>query len=381
MFGFGKKNKGQTPATQPQQLSPEAMAILQQMQSQVGQPQMPNQPMSGQSLPNQPMPGQQMANHQMPGQQVPGQQMQGQQQSMQPESAQQMLMAAMQAPAQQAQMPAQPMPTQPMMPEQNLQNQQISAQPMMQQQMPPMGVGAIDISGMSKSGGKSKRELKKEAAAAKRAEKDKKTKQASEEKTRKRRRKQLSKMRFSRPRYLRESNGNLISSIVLWLFMLMILIGGSVSLVNLYLAPITAENQQTIREIEQLKNTIRNSQPRIQQALAARRERESEVQLLASTLPSAEQTRAQFEQFISRMEAVDIIVENVEIQSIDLGASAITGIQFSANLTTNYLQWLQERNRFMRRQTFGRVPVEVITASDESSDITVQVTMILPAAI
>ena len=243
-----------------------------------------------------------------------------------------------------------------------------------------MGVSGIDIGAMGKSGGKSKRELKKEQAAAKRAEKDKKAKQATEERTRKKRRKQLSKMRFSRPRYLRDANGNLISSIVLWLFMLIILIGGSVSLVNLYLAPITEANQQTIREIAQLKNTIRNSQPRIQQALSARRERESEIQLLASTLPSADQIRAQFEQFVDRMEDVEIDVQNVEIQSVDLGASAITGIQFSANLTTNYLQWLQERNRFMRRHAFGRVPNEVITADENSSDITVSVTMILPAA-
>ena len=381
MFGFGKKNKAQTAAPQPQQLSPEAMAILQQMQTPAQQ--VPTQQMPTQQMPAQQLQGQ-MASPAMPNPQTPMQPMApqpGQAVQQQPPAmnAQQMLMAAMQAPAQQPQMPSQPI-QQPGLQTPMAPGLQAPMQPMQQQQMPPMGVSGIDIGAMGKSGGKSKRELKKEQAAAKRAEKDKKAKQATEERTRKKRRKQLSKMRFSRPRYLRDANGNLISSIVLWLFMLAILIGGSVSLVNLYLAPITEANQQTIREIAQLKDTIRNSQPRIQQALSARRERESEIQLLASTLPSADQIRAQFEQFVDRMEDVEITVRDIEIQSVDLGASAITGIQFSANLTTNYLQWLQERNRFMRRHAFGRVPNEVITADENSSDITVAVTMILPAA-
>ena len=381
MFGFGKKN--QTPATQPQpqQISPEAMAILETLQAQpVGQ-QMPAQTMAPPDAP-QGAAQQPMAPQSMPLQGMGQTQMSGvaPQPGTQAMRGQELLMAAMQA------APSQPMQQQPSQqpfmqpPMQQAMAQQGMAQPQMPMQPQPPGVSGFDLAGMNTPVTKTKRELKKEQAAAKRAEKEKKVKQATEEKTRKKRRKQLSKMRFSRARYLRESNGNLISSIVLWLFLLTIWVGGSLSLVNLYLAPITQANQQTIQEIDQLQRTIRNSQPQIQQALTTRRERESEVQLLASTLQSNEQIRSQLEQFIAQMKAADIVVENEDIQTVDLGSPAITGIQFSANLTTNYLKWLQERNRFLRRQAFGRIPVERITASEESSEITVEVSIILPAA-
>ena len=391
MFGFGKKKQPEAAPTQPQQLSPEAQAILQRLQAQAGQP--PGQAMQGAQTPAQQTPAQQAPAQQIPAQQVPGQQLPGQQTphtpagagapvpaGLAPQNTQQILMSALQAAPGQPAAPQSAMPPSAQMPQMGMQTGQIPAPQMQGQPAVPPGVSGFDMAGMSAPLQKSKREIKKEQAAEKRAEKEKKAKQATEEKTRKKRRKQLSKMRFSRARYLREANANLIANIVLWLFMLAILIGGTVSLVNLYLAPITETNQQTIREIEQLRATIRNSQPQIQQALSTRRERESEVQLLASTLPTTDQIRSQVEQFIDRMKAADIIVKDENIQSVDLGSPSITGIQFSANITTSYLKWLQERNRFMRRQAFGRIPVERITASDTSSEITVELTLILPAA-
>ena len=287
------------------------------------------------------------------------------------------------------QMPAGQMPVSPMMAAPQMGDPAAAtgqAQPAMPNSMPNtvpglmQGITSLDVGGAGLAPAKTKKELKKEQAAAKRAEKDKKAKQAAVEKSRKKRRKQLSKSRFSRARYLREAGGNQIASVVLWLFMLVILISGSISLVNLYLAPITATNQQTIREIGQLQATIRNSQPQIQQTLETRRERESEIQLLASTLPSSEQVQAQLDQFIARMKASDIRLDDENIQTVDLGSGSILGIQFTANITTTYLEWLRERNRFMRRQAFARVPVEKITASPDSTEILVELTLVLPAA-
>ena len=420
MFGFGKKKAVQPAAPQgQQQLSPEAMAILQQMQAQAQgqeQGQAPANP-QGQHPQAQPqMPAGMAAGipQQMPTGQMPQQMPAGQPaQPAMPGDQQQALLAALQAapnqgimqpmnspPEQQmqagqmpqqmpGQMPAGQMPVSPMMAAPQMGDPAAAtgpAQPAMPNSMPNavpglmQGITSLDVGGAGLAPAKTKKELKKEQAAAKRAEKDKKAKQAAEEKSRKKRRKQLSKSRFSRARYLREAGGNQIASVVLWLFMLIILISGSISLVNLYLAPITATNQQTIREIDQLQATIRNSQPQIQQTLETRRERESEIQLLASTLPSSEQVQAQLDQFISRLKASDIRLDDENIQTVDLGSGSILGIQFTANITTTYLEWLRERNRFMRRQAFARVPVEKITASPDSTEILVELTLVLPAA-
>ena len=231
-FGFGKKDKDQPAALQGQQISPEALALLEQMAATaaVAQPQSPSQ---GQPLQGQPLQGQPLQGQPLQGQPQPG-----------------------------------------MAPQMVQQQQGMSPQSMAPVAQPPMADGmAATTEGMAAEfraptmpetpsapgfdGGK-KNKKNKTAPKVKLSREEKKlaAKHAKEEKDRNKRRKKLSKSRFSRARYLREANGNAVAGLALWIFMIIVFIAAPFIVNTQILLPQTRENNDVVNQINQLEDTI-----------------------------------------------------------------------------------------------------------------------------
>ena len=388
-FGFGKKDK--QPAQQ--QISPEALALLEQM-AQTGAA--AQAPQAGQMMPGQQMPGQQMPGKQMPGQAI-------QQPAMAPVQAAAPDQPAphqapvpghaslqAQAPQMGASIPAAPqmgVPAVPLQPDMNMAPAaaQIEAAA---GQMPGFTAPVMPDAGMAvdptpeKKGWRGKKEKKPAKPKLTREEKKLAAKSAKEEKIRAKRRKKLSKSRFSRARYLREANGNAVAGLALWIFTIIIVVAGLFVLNTQFLLPQTRENNDIINQISQLRDTIERSRPQLEIAIRNKSERENQIKQEAGNFIPQTNVQGLLEQFVQDLRDAGIAIDDdnpPRIFAENLGVTGLSGQSLHLEVNADFLTYLRIRNRFVAAQRSIRVTEEVITATPGDPIMAIRLKLTIPA--
>ena len=395
---FGRSKKKQAP--EQMQVSAEALALLQAMQTnQQMQPPPMQQP--------QMMPQDQMMAQQQMMQQHAMQQQMMQQQALQQQAMQQQMMAQQ---AMQPQMPQQPqmMPQQPQQPPQ--QPQMMAQEQMMpQEQMmagqaqtaaptgfasqPDMAFGAPLAGGaeqaapsgkltraQKKAEKKAAKERKKQEAGNKKADKVAAAKEKKEEKIRAKRRKKLAKTRFSRARYLREANGNAIAGVVLWVFLITAFIVGPVMLNIAFLIPQTNENLRIINEVDGLRRSIELNQPQIAVMSEKRKQKEGQIASFTTSFIQQENAKTLLENFVTQLEDAGMAVTQSNLANTGLTATSIIGVSAALTVEGNYLDWLRVRNKFIREQRAISIPNEAVKVSEDGSTMVISAQIIVPAS-
>ena len=395
---FGRSKKKQAP--EQMQVSAEALALLQAMQTnQQMQPPPMQQP--------QMMPQDQMMAQQQMMQQHAMQQQMMQQQALQQQAMQQQMMAQQ---AMQPQMPQQPqmMPQQPQQPPQ--QPQMMAQEQMMpQEQMmagqaqtaaptgfasqPDIAFGAPLAGGaeqaapsgkltraQKKAEKKAAKERKKQEAGNKKADKVAAAKEKKEEKIRAKRRKKLAKTRFSRARYLREANGNAIAGVVLWVFLITAFIVGPVMLNIAFLIPQTNENLRIINEVDGLRRSIELNQPQIAVMSEKRKQKEGQIASFTTSFIQQENAKTLLENFVTQLEDAGMAVTQSNLANTGLTATSIIGVSAALTVEGNYLDWLRVRNKFIREQRAISIPNEAVKVSEDGSTMVISAQIIVPAS-
>lgn len=361
-FGFGKKDKEQTPPAQGQQISPEALALLEQMAA-ANSGAAPQQPIPQQPVPQQPVPQQPVP------QQPQAQPVQAMQPPMGAEMSPQMAAAHQMAQQMAPQMTA-PIST-PM-------NGEMDAE-----FRAPVMPGAADA--QEPSDGKKRKKAKKSAKVKlTREEKKLAAKQAKEEKERVKRRKKLSKSRFSRARYLREANGNAIAGLALWIFMIVVFIAGPFVLNTHILLPQTRANNDVVNQISQLEDTVSRSRPQIELAVRNKSDRENELKSKTGTFASAETVKTALERFIADLKANNIEFDEgapAIITPQDIGVSGLVGQTLSLSIRADFITYLRIRNKFVSSMRSIRISNETIQAEPGDPVMSIQVTITVPSKV
>ena len=383
---FGRSKKKQAP--EQMQVSAEALALLQAMQTnqQMQQPQM-------------------MPQEQMMAQQQAMQQQMMQQQAMQQQMMQQQAMQQLQMPPQPAvpQTPPQdqmmappsplgsPEPVQPaqMMPPTEPQ-QAAPAGFMPQAEMAfgaPLGQPAEQAAptgkltrAQKKAAKKAEKERKKQEAGSKKADKAAAAKEKKEEKIRAKRRKKLAKTRFSRARYLREANGNAIAGVVLWVFLITAFIIGPAMLNVAFLIPQTNENLRIIREVDGLRRSIEQNTPQISVMSEKRKQKEGQIASFVTSFIKQDQAKNLLENFVAQLEDAGMAVTQSNLANTGLSATSIIGVSAALTVEGNYLDWLRVRNRFIREQRAISIPNESVKVSEDGSTMVISAQIIVPAS-
>ena len=155
---------------------------------------------------------------------------------------------------------------------------------------------------------------------------------------------------------------------------------GPTVLITLYLNPIINSNQQTIDEIEDLQTRIDSAQPQIQGLTIKKTSREQDIVSLAGSLPKTAPMEERLENFVDRLKSLDIEFVSENTGRVDLGLQSVRGVSVLATIRTDFLTWLRERNRFLRSETFARVPIEKIKATGEGNLVEIEFQIILPSS-
>ena len=383
---FGRSKKKQAP--EQMQVSAEALALLQAMQTnqQMQQPQM---------MPQEQMMAQQQAmQQQMMQQQAMQQQMMQQQAMQQPQMPPQPAVPQM-PPQDQMMTPPSPVgsldPVQPaqMMPPTEPQ-QAAPAGFMPQAEMAfgaPLGQSEEQAAptgkltrAQKKAAKKAEKDRKKQEAGSKKADKAAAAKEKKEEKIRAKRRKKLAKTRFSRARYLREANGNAIAGVVLWVFLITAFIIGPAMLNVAFLIPQTNENLRIIREVDGLRRSIEQNTPQIRVMSEKRKQKEGQIASFVTSFIKQDQAKNLLENFVAQLEDAGMAVTQSNLANTGLSATSIIGISVALTVEGNYLDWLRVRNRFIREQRAISIPNESVKVSEDGTTMVISAQIIVPAS-
>ena len=399
-FGFGKKDK-QPPQ---QQISPEALALLEQM-AQTGAA--AQAPQAGQPIPDQAMQQPAMAPIQAapaqpatPQTPVPGapdpasmqaqaQQMDAAMQGGMPGAVPGAVPGAMTGatPPVGATAPQMGVPAAPLQPDMNMAPAAGQPQAAMGQ-MPGFTAPMMPDAGMAvdptpeKKGWRGKKAKKPAKQKLTREEKKLAAKSAKEEKIRAKRRKKLSKSRFSRARYLREANGNAIAGLALWIFTIIVVVAGLFVLNTQFLLPQTRENNDIINQISQLRDTIERSRPQLEIAVRNKSERENQIKQEAGNFIPQTAAQGLLEQFVQDLRDSGIAVSEdnpPRIFAENLGVTGLSGQSLHLSINADFLTYLRIRNRFVAAQRSIRVTEEVITATPGDPIMAISLKLTIPA--
>ena len=240
--------------------------------------------------------------------------------------------------------------------------------------------------GKKKKGKLSKDEKRALAAQKKedkeRAKADKKAKAAekAEEKKRAKRRKKLAKTRFSRARYLRESNGNAIAGVVLWIFLIITFIVAPFMLNTAFLIPQTNENLRVASEAESLRRSIVVNRPQITATAEKRKTKEGQIRAFTTSFVPRADAQKQLEALGVQLEEAGLEVTPGKVNDTPLLAKSITGTTMTITVTGNYLDWLRVRNKFVRTQRAISIPAESVSVNAETGLMEISAQIIVPSA-
>jgi len=214
------------------------------------------------------------------------------------------------------------------------------------------------------------------------AEKQRLAKLAKDEKIRAKRRKRAAKTSFSRTRYLREANGNAMTSIVAMALLLMVVLVGPTVLNTQLLMPKTAANLVIIAEIRALQSQIDQAKPVIASAIAQQSEREAEIGARLEQFSKTTSARSALLALLATLEQNGVRISpdtNRSVTTHELGVTGLRGQQMTISMQADFLNYLQVRNRFMEKQYSARITEEIITAEGDNPLVDIRVTFSIPA--
>jgi hypothetical protein len=215
------------------------------------------------------------------------------------------------------------------------------------------------------------REEQKVAATAKR-----------EEKEIARRRKRNAKAPFSRAKYLREADGNTMSSVALaGVFLVMTII---VPLVvnTMFLLPATRSNQEIIEEVRSLQAIVDQAKPILQAAITKKNERQGTLQGQLGGFATDEDAAGALRRLVSDLEARGAILKpdtSGTVVNSDVGVTGVTGKSLTVEMKVDFLNYLLVRNRFVRSQPRINVAEETIEAAPGDPIVDVRLVLTVPA--
>ena len=215
------------------------------------------------------------------------------------------------------------------------------------------------------------REEKKAAAVAK-----------SEEKDLARRRKRNAKAPFSRARYLREAEGNAMSSVALASFFLVVTILAPLIINAFFLIPATRSNEEIIEEIKTFQALVDQAQPILQAAVKRKQEREAALQTKLTGFVPDQEAAGALRRFVSELDArgADLKADaSGTVVNADVGLSGVTGKSMTIEMEVDFLNYLLVRNRFVRSQSRINVASEDIVATPGSPIVDVRLVLLIPA--
>ena len=202
-----------------------------------------------------------------------------------------------------------------------------------------------------------------------------------EEKIRAARRRKLAKSGFSRTRYLREANGNAMTSLVLLIGLFFLLVPGPIIINTQYVLPLTAKNRGIIAEMNALQANISQSQPIIEMAIADKNTRETEINRLVSGLKDTPTARSALLGFIAALEQNGVRVKSQASRNIiseEIGIANLIDQRATISLEASFLDYLLIRNKFIRGLSSINVSQEVITAKGADPLVGIELSLSLP---
>ena len=217
--------------------------------------------------------------------------------------------------------------------------------------------------------------------AVSKADRKQRAKIKREEKIRAARRRKLAKSGFSRTRYLREANGNAMTSLVLLIGLFFLLVPGPIIINTQYVLPLTAINRGIIAEMNALQANISQSQPIIEMAIADKNTRETEINRLVSGLKDTPTARSALLGFIAALEQNGVRVKSQASRNIiseEIGIANLIDQRATISLEASFLDYLLIRNKFIRGLSSINVSQEVITAKGADPLVGIELSLSLP---
>ena len=217
--------------------------------------------------------------------------------------------------------------------------------------------------------------------AVSKADRKQRAKIKREEKIRAARRRKLAKSGFSRTRYLREANGNAMTSLVLLIGLFFLLVPGPIIINTQYVLPLTAKNRGIIAEMNALQANISQSQPIIEMAIADKNTRETEINRLVSGLKDTPSARSALLGFIAALEQNGVRVKSQASRNIiseEIGIANLIDQRATISLEASFLDYLLIRNKFIRGLSSINVSQEVITAKGADPLVGIELSLSLP---
>ena len=131
-----------------------------------------------------------------------------------------------------------------------------------------------------------------------------------EEKELERRRKKNSRSRFSRAKYLRESEGNALSSVILSSTLLVLTFIIPIFLNAFFLIPATKENRSIIQEVNTFRSMIEQARPILQAAVARKKERDDALTQKLAGFADGDSAAGALRRLISDLESRGAVMKS-----------------------------------------------------------------------
>lgn len=191
--------------------------------------------------------------------------------------------------------------------------------------------------------------------------------------------KKLQQLRFSRRRFLRDYNGSQILAVI-FMFLLLIGFNGGTIFTNVsVLIPQTKVNQDAGKQAAAFRNQIDRDTPKLSGLLNQRKANNERVNQALEDFATTAEIRNDFSAFINELDEdprIEISEQTIESEKNDL--PKVENITVSFKAKTNFLLWLQFRNKFIRRIGEINVIEETIIAPPNVPTVDITIKMSRP---
>ena len=191
--------------------------------------------------------------------------------------------------------------------------------------------------------------------------------------------KKLQQLRFSRRRFLRDYNGSHILAVI-FVFILLVGFNGGTIFANVsVLIPQTKINQDAGKQALAFRNQIERDTPKLSGLLNQRQANNKRVNEALEAFATTTEIRNDFSAFINELDEdprIEISEQTIVAETNDL--PKVENITVSFKAKTNFLLWLQFRNKFIRRIGEINVIEETITAPPNVPTVDITIKMSRP---
>ena len=191
--------------------------------------------------------------------------------------------------------------------------------------------------------------------------------------------KKLMQLRFSRRRFLRDYNGSHILAVI-FVFLLLIGFNGGTIFTNVsILIPQTKINQDAGKQAAGFRNQIERDTPKLSGLLNQRKANNERVNKALEAFAPTTDIRNDFSAFINELDEdprIEISEQTIASEKSDL--PKVENITVSFKAKTNFLLWLQFRNKFIRRVGEINVIEETIVAPPDVPTVDITIKMSRP---